>query len=114
RCLNCHNGPTLSDGKFHDVGLSYYGRKYEDLGRYRVTGRKEDVGAFRTPSLRNVARTAPYMHNGLFELDGVLGMYNAGMGTLRRTAAQADDPLFPTKSHLLKPLGLNAQDLADL
>lgn len=54
------------------------------------------------------------MHNGLFELDGVLNLYNAGMPTLRRRAAQANDPLFPTKSPLLKPLGLNRQDKADL
>ena len=114
RCLNCHNGPALSDGKFHNIGLSYYGRKFEDLGRYRVTKKKEDVGAFKTPSLRDVGRTAPYMHNGLFELDGVLRMYNAGAPTLRPTAAQKDDPNFPTKSALLKPLGLNKRDLADL
>lgn len=114
RCLNCHNGPTFSDGKFHDVGLSYYGREFEDLGRFRVTKEKGDVGAFRTPSLRNVGYTAPYMHNGLFPLDGVLRMYNAGMPTLQRKAHQKGDPNFPTKSPLLKPLGLNGSDLADL
>jgi cytochrome c peroxidase len=114
RCLHCHNGPTFSDGKFHDVGLSYYGREFEDLGRFRVTKKKEDVGAFRTPSLRNVGRTAPYMHNGLFALDGVLRMYNAGMPTLQRKGDQKDDPNFPTKSPLLKSLGLNKLDLADL
>ena len=114
RCLNCHNGPTLSDEQFHDLGLSYYGRKYEDLGRYLITHDPRDVGAFKTPSLRNVTRTAPYMHNGLFDLKGVLRMYNAGMATLRRKPGQMNDPLFPTKSHLLKPLGLNEHDLADL
>ncbi|WP_020475319.1 cytochrome-c peroxidase [Zavarzinella formosa] len=114
RCLHCHNGPTLSDGKFHDVGLSYYGREFEDLGRFRVTKAKADVGAFRTPSLRNVGKTSPYMHNGLFDLDGVLRMYNAGMPTLKKTEKHKDDPNFPTKSPLLKPLGLNKQDLADL
>jgi cytochrome c peroxidase len=114
RCMNCHHGPNLTDGAFHDLGLSYYGRKYEDLGRHRVTGAPADVGRFRTPSLRNVVATAPYMHNGLFDLDGVLRMYNAGMATLRRRPEQADDPLFPTKDPLLKPLGLNEQELADL
>ncbi len=114
RCLHCHNGPTLSDGKFHNVGLSYYGREFEDLGRFRVTKEKADVGAFKTPSLRDIGRTAPYMHNGLFELDGVLRMYNAGMPTLRRTEKHKDDPNFPTKSPFLKSLGLNKQDLADL
>jgi cytochrome c peroxidase len=114
RCMNCHHGPTFSDGRFHDLGLSYYGRELEDLGRYQVTRRAEDVGRFRTPSLRNIGSTGPYMHNGLFELSGILNAYNAGMATLRRKPAQAADPLFPTKSPHLRPLGLNAQDLADL
>lgn len=89
-------------------------RTLQDLGRYEVTKKAEDVGKFRTPSLRNVSRHGPYMHNGLFDLDGVLRMYNAGMATLRRKAHQKDDPLFPTKSPHLKSLGLNNQDLADL
>jgi cytochrome c peroxidase len=54
------------------------------------------------------------MHNGMFGLTGVLNMYNAGMVTLKRPAQQDDDPIFPVKSPLLKPLGLNRQDLADL
>ena len=54
------------------------------------------------------------MHTGNFEFDEVLVLYNAGGFTIRRTARFKDDPLFPTKSHLLKPLGLNEQDLADL
>ncbi len=114
RCMNCHHGPLFSDGKFHDVGLSYYGRKYEDLGRYNVTGDPEDVGRFRTPTLRDVTATGPLMHNGLFQLPGVLNMYNAGMPTLKRKPHQQDDKLFPTKSSHLKPLGLNKQDLEDL
>jgi cytochrome c peroxidase len=114
RCLSCHNGPTFSDGQFHEVGLSYYGRDAEDRGRGRVTGKPEDTGRFRTAPLRNVGRTGPYMHNGVFDLDGVLRMYNAGMPTLRRGERFADDPAFPVKSPLLKPLGLNRQDLADL
>ncbi|WP_406698283.1 cytochrome c peroxidase [Singulisphaera sp. Ch08] len=116
RCLNCHNGPTFSDGQFHDLGLSYYGRTLEDLGRYRITRDAADVGRFRTPSLRNVGNTKPYMHNGVFELDGVLRMYNAGMATLRRPPGEPkpDAAPFPTKSPLLRPLGLNDRDLADL
>ena len=114
RCMNCHYGPYFSDFEFHNLGLSYYGRSLEDLGRYRVSGKAEDVGRFRTPSLRNIGNTAPYMHNGVFELEGVLNMYNAGMATLRRKPDQKDDPLFPTKSRHLKSLGLNRQDLTDL
>lgn len=114
RCMNCHNGPLFSDGQFHEVGLSYYGRKYEDLGRYCKTAAAADVGKFKTPTLRDVTATAPLMHNGLFELPGVLNMYNAGMPTIKRKEEQTNDELFPTKSPLLKPLGLNRQDLADL
>lgn len=54
------------------------------------------------------------MHNGLFDLRGVLNMYNAGMPTLRRGDKHTNDPLFPTKSALLRPLGLNDRDLDDL
>lgn len=114
RCLHCHHGPLFSDGGFHDLGLSYYGRSLEDLGRFQVTHEHGDAGRFRTPSLRDVTRTAPLMHNGLFELSGVLAMYNVGMATLKRQPHHRDDPLFPVKSPLLKPLGLNRQDLEDL
>ncbi len=114
RCVNCHHGPLLSDGGFHDLGLSYYGRKLQDLGRHAVTKDPADVGRFKTPSLRNVTRTAPYMHNGLFDLDGVLNMYSAGMVTLKRKPEQQDDPLFPSKSPLLQALALDASEKADL
>ncbi len=114
RCINCHHGPNFTDGRLHNEGLAYYGRKYEDLGRYAVTKDPQDVGRFKTPSLRNIARTGPYMHNGLFDLEGVLNMYNAGMPSVRRKPEQKNDPLFPVKSPLLQPLGLNKQDLADL
>ena len=110
RCMNCHHGPLFADGKFHNVGLSYYGRQQEDLGRYRVTGQAEDVGRFRTPSLRDVTNTEPLMHNGLFKLSGVLNMYNAGMPTPKRQAYQQHDPLFPVKSPHLKPLGLTREE----
>ncbi len=116
RCINCHNGPLFTDNQFHDVGLSYYGRTYQDLGRFEITGDTKDVGKFRTPSLRNISNTGPYMHNGLFPLAGVLRMYNAGMPTLTpKNDEQKADPNFPhQKSPHLRPLGLNDQDLDDL
>lgn len=114
RCVNCHLGPAFTDGRFHNEGLTYHGRKLEDLGRYAVTKQPADVGAFRTPTLRNLSRTAPYMHNGLFDLNGVLNLYNAGMPNIRPKPEQANDLLFPVKSKHLQPLGLNTQDLADL
>jgi cytochrome c peroxidase len=114
RCINCHNGPNFTDGKFHNIGLTYYGRKYQDLGRYNVTKDPSDVGRFKTPSLRNVARTGPYMHNGFFELEGVINLYNAGGPSPLRTAAQQNDPLFPQKDPLMQRLGLNQHDKEDL
>ena len=58
-CVRCHNGPLLSDGKFYRLGV---GRG--DVGRAVITGKREDAYRFRTPSLREVSRTAPYMHDG--------------------------------------------------
>src|SRR5690606_17176573 len=79
-CMTCHHGAALSDRRFHNLGLTYYGRdRFEDWARQEVTGTPADIGKFRTPSLRQVRRTGPWMHNGLFPLNGVLNMYNAGM-----------------------------------
>jgi cytochrome c peroxidase len=64
--------------------------------------------------LRNVERTAPYMHLGVFDLDGVINMYSAGMATLRRPESRKDDPLFPMKSPLLKRLDLSPEEKGDL
>lgn len=80
RCINCHNTAYFSDNKFHNIGLTYYGREYEDLGLYNTTKLAKNVGEFKTPSLREVPQNAPYMHNGLFPtIRGVINMYNAGM-----------------------------------
>ena len=65
RCLNCHHGPNFSDGEFHNLGLSYYGRKIPDMGRYQVTNEKRDLGRFRTPSLRNILKTRPYAQRAI-------------------------------------------------
>jgi cytochrome c peroxidase len=115
RCLNCHGGPMFSDDQFHNAGLTYYGRRFEDTGLFAITKKPEDMGKFRTPSLRNVGNTGPWMHNGLFSrLDGVLRLYNAGMPQPKRKENQKDDPLFPVTSHLLKPLSMKPEQLADL
>lgn len=65
KCHVCHSGPNLTDELFHNTGAGMEGPE-PDLGRYLITGRDEDRGAFKTPTLRNVARTTPYMHNGQF------------------------------------------------
>lgn len=116
RCMTCHSGPWLTDNRFHNLGLTYYGREFEDLGRHEVSGRNEDVGRFRTPTLRQVGESGPWMHNGLFRsLRGILNMYNAGMPRPRpANAAQAADPKFPVTSPLLQPLQLDETELQAL
>jgi cytochrome c peroxidase len=117
RCMTCHSGALLTDQQFHNLGLAFYGRKkYEDLGRYLVTGQPQDVGKFRTPSLRGVAHSGPWMHNGLFpQLAGVLHMYNAGMSRpAPRNAEQAADPKFPVTSPLLQRLQLSSDEIIAL
>jgi cytochrome c peroxidase len=78
RCALCHAGPTLSDGEFHNTGVTVRSGS-EDAGRLLLTGVEADRGAFRTPSLRNVVRTAPYMHDGsLATLREVIEFYDGG------------------------------------
>jgi cytochrome c peroxidase len=73
-CIRCHNGPMLSDGKFYRLGIAS-----QDKGRGTVTGKREDDYKFRTPPLRNIAETGPYMHNGsLKTLDEVVMFYYRG------------------------------------
>ena len=63
RCVTCHQGPALGGGMFQKLGLvKPYGT--EDPGRFGVTGKESDRGVFKVPSLRNVAQTAPYFHDG--------------------------------------------------
>lgn len=113
RCMNCHNGQFLTDEDFHNIGLTYYKRKYEDLGLYEVTKNPADVGKFRTPSLRDVMNTSPWMHNGLFDnIIGLLNMYNSGMVMNNpKNAEQQADPMFPRTDPLLKPLELTADEI---
>jgi len=112
RCMNCHYGPTFSDQKFHNIGLTYYKRKYQDLGRYQHTQLPSDVGKFKTPGLRGVMNTAPWMHNGFFaDMTGVLNIYNAGGVAIKKNK---EDPLSPETSTLLKPLSLTREEISAL
>lgn len=71
RCAACHSGWLLSDGRFHDAGLPD-----DDLGRGGITNNKAFDHAFRTPSLREIGRTAPYMHDGsLATIEAVVAHY---------------------------------------
>ncbi len=127
-CIQCHHGPMLSDGKFHGMGLppnrdifktperhitfrrffktlglpEYVGLR-EDVGRYAITKQSEDWGRFRTPTLREVSATAPYMHDGsLTTLEDVIDFYDQGGGE------------GPGKDAVLRPLGLTEQEKRDL
>ncbi|GIJ93598.1 cytochrome-c peroxidase [Capnocytophaga stomatis] len=116
RCMNCHNGQYLTDEKFHNIGLTYYKRKYEDLGRYNITKNPDDVGRFLTPSLRDLLNTRPWMHNGFFDdLTGIVNMYNSGMQVVNPTPEEkTKDPLHPVVDPLMKPLNLTSQEIKDL
>ncbi|MEM6689399.1 MAG: cytochrome c peroxidase [Planctomycetota bacterium] len=113
RCMNCHHGPLMSDGKFHSLGLMRMEPRGADPGRYNATKELNDLGKFRTPSLRDVSRTAPYMHNGRFTLSAVIGFYNRGMLDPLPLRI-ADKRVQPKKSPLLKPLGLSQIEMDDL
>ncbi|HKZ85256.1 MAG TPA: cytochrome c peroxidase [Anaerolineae bacterium] len=129
-CIACHNGPLFTDNSFHNLGvprnplydsninvqvaLRYqhlsrgvpeeaYQAADRDLGLYYTTKREEDMGEFRTPPLRYVCYTAPYMHNGVLStVEEVVAFYSAGGG---------DDP---GKDPLMQPLDLTAPEQADL
>jgi cytochrome c peroxidase len=78
-CTACHWGPYFSDGRFHNLGvLEPYPAK-PDLGRYMVTNDPKDKGAFKTPTIRDVALRPPYMHNGSEKtLEDVVELYDKG------------------------------------
>lgn len=127
-CIKCHHGKMLSDGKFHNLGIeanptifkepqrhiswrrffrtlgvAEYAKLRRDLGRYAVTKQPADRFAFRTPTLREIERTAPYMHNGTLKtLADVVKFYDAGGGPGEE------------KSSELKPLELTDAEQADL
>ena len=127
-CIQCHGGAFLSDQKFHvtgvpetealqkesdriamrqffarDSGFEDYAETDHDHGRYFNSKKEADKGAFKTPSLREITVTAPYMHNGAFKtLEEVVDFYDKGGGE------------HPNKDRLLKPLDLTDEEKEDL
>ena len=80
-CNNCHLGPLLTDGKFHNLGVGWdaEAKTFSDEGRYAVTKENADKGAFKTPSLRDLSKRAPYMHDGSMKtLREVVEFYSKG------------------------------------
>lgn len=106
KCFDCHFSPDFTGDEFRNIGL-YDGVTYKDAGRYDITKKKEDLGKFKVPGLRNVAVTAPYMHNGMFKtLGDVIDYYNEPAKTV--AVPLNIDTL------LMKPLGLTTQEKQDL
>jgi cytochrome c peroxidase len=99
-CASCHSGWAFTDGSFHDIGSA----KGNDLGRGALFPTSQKLRyAFKTPTLRDVAHRAPYMHDGsISDLRSVLALYNQG-GIDR-----------PSRSELIHPLGLSEQDQIDI
>ena len=104
-CFHCHGGMLFTNHRFANNGLEY---KVEDFGRFEVTGKEMDRGAFKVPTLRNVAVTAPYMHDGRFKtLEEVVDHYDHG---IHRSPSL--DPNIA--KHPPEGLGLSAEDKAAL
>ena len=78
-CTACHLGPNFTDERFHNTGIAWRNSRLSDSGRFAVTDEEQDLGAFKTPTLREVAQTTPYMHDGsLATLEQVIEFYNRG------------------------------------
>jgi cytochrome c peroxidase len=102
-CIDCHSGPYFSDSNYHNLGIGYRKGRYADVGRYDVTKNRKDMGAFKTPTLRNVAKTAPYMHDGsVTTLMDVVNIYDRG---------GIPNPHLDSR---IEPLGLTRGEKADL
>jgi cytochrome c peroxidase len=101
-CSACHVGANLTDEKYHNIGVGM-DKPEPDLGRFVVTNDEKDKGAFKTPTIRNVAASAPYMHDGSQEsLEEVVDFYVKG-----------GHPN-PNLSDKIKKLDLTDQDKRDL
>jgi cytochrome c peroxidase len=98
-CTACHWGPHFSDGRFHNIGVPAKDPKNPDVGRYAVTKNPRDMGAFKTPTVRDAARRAPYLHDGSEKtLESLIDFYDRGGGK--------DPNLDP----LIVPLGLSQHE----
>jgi cytochrome c peroxidase len=81
-CTACHVGPNFTDERFHNTGVAWKDGRLADEGRFSVSSQQEEHGAFKTATLREVARTAPYMHDGsLATLSDVIDYYDRGGNT---------------------------------
>jgi len=104
-CIHCHSGPLLNDPVFRNNGLDDV---FADLGLGDVTGLVSDNGKFKVPTLRNIAESGPYMHDGRFStLEEVVEHYNSGV--------QGGSPNLDSEmTHFIGGLSLTAAEKADL
>lgn len=106
KCFECHFGPDFTGDEFRNIGL-YDGQQLLDKGRFHITGDSSDMGKFKTPGLRNVALTAPYMHNGMFNtLEEVIDFYSNPYSVVK-TPINID-------TLMEKPLNFTKQEKEDL
>ncbi|MBL7753268.1 MAG: cytochrome-c peroxidase [Chitinophagaceae bacterium] len=106
RCFDCHFTPDFTSDEFRNIGL-FNARELNDSGRFHVTKKLVDVGKFKTPGLRNVAVTAPYMHNGIFKsLREVIDYYDDPTKFIQNALYR--DTILPRR------IGLTEQEKLDL
>lgn len=106
KCFDCHRMEDFTTDDFRNIGL-YNEKELNDAGLYQITKKETDKGKFKTPGLRNIAVTAPYMHNGMFKtLEEVVDYYN--------NPAQFVKGSINTDELLQKPLGLTAAEKKDI
>ena len=85
KCFDCHSMEDFTDDRFKNIGL-YNGKELSDAGRYEITKKETDKGKFKTPGLRNIAVTGPYMHDGrMYTLSQVIEHYRNGINTAQPT-----------------------------
>ena len=105
QCARCHVGENFTDSSFHNLGIGWdaAAKKFKDEGRFAVTKKEEDQGAFKTPTLRDVSQHRPFMHDGsLKTLRDVVEHYNKG------------GHLNPHLSDRIKPLDLTEDEITAL
>jgi cytochrome c peroxidase len=106
KCFNCHRMEDFTTDEFKNIGL-YNAKDLNDAGLYNITKKETDKGKFKTPGLRNIAVTAPYMHNGMFKtLEEVVEYYNDPEKIVKAPINIDDD--------LKQPLGLTKKEQKDL
>jgi cytochrome c peroxidase len=106
KCFGCHFGPDFTGDEFRNIGL-FDGKILLDKGRFDVTKDSNDIGKFKTPGLRNIALTAPYMHNGMFNtLEEVIDFYSNPYDFVEKP--------INLDTLMVEPLNLSAQQKGDL